>query len=91
MNDQEIGTVNQILVFPSGSTKPKQTVQYGLGWYPEEFALWGNHLFAPAFMVNELPPGVVPSGEPAEFDFPSGRELSSAPSCSTQDITSGTR
>ena len=75
MNDLEIGTVNQILVFPSGSTRPKQTLQYGLGWYPEEFALRGNRLFAPAFMVNELPPGAVPNGEPAEFDFPSGREL----------------
>jgi hypothetical protein len=75
MNDQEIGTINQILVFPSGSTSPTKTVQYGLGWYPEYFALQGDRFFAPAFMVNELAPGVVPSGEPAEFAFPGGREL----------------
>jgi hypothetical protein len=73
-NVQEIGTVNQLLVFPSGSTRPAHTVQYGLGWYPNYFALDGDRFFTLAYMVNELPPGAPPNGEPAEFAYPSGHE-----------------
>jgi hypothetical protein len=73
-NVQEVGTINQVLVFPRGSTRPAHTVQYGLGWYPNYFALQGDRFYTLAYMVNEMPAGTIPNGEPAEFDFPSGRE-----------------
>jgi NHL repeat len=73
-NVQEVGTVNQILVFPRGSRRPAHAVQYGFGWYPLYFALQGTRFYTLAYMVNEFPPGAIPYGEPAVFDYPSGRE-----------------
>ena len=50
-------TLNQILTFPHGSTKPSNTIQYpGTGWGTgfKFFALSGNRFYAPAYMSSKL-------------------------------------
>jgi hypothetical protein len=75
--------LDQILIFPRGAQSASRIIQYGNFWFPLFFALAGNRLFAPAFLEQ----GGASSGgilsffnliigdEPAEFEYPSGREL----------------
>jgi hypothetical protein len=74
-NDQDDATLNQVLTFAQGSKKPLQTIQYGgVGWGTgfKYFALFGDRLFAPAYVVENF--GYVVTTL-AEFDYPSGREV----------------
>jgi hypothetical protein len=75
-NDQDDATLNQILTFVHRSKKPTTSIQYGgSGWGTafKFFALSGNRLFGSAYIAENLPFVVTAL---AEFDYPSGRELS---------------
>jgi hypothetical protein len=75
--------LDQILIFPRGSQTAASTVQFGNYWYPLFFALAGNTLFAPAFLEQGGAAGggflsffnLIIGDEPAEFQYPTGREL----------------
>ena len=74
-NVQDDATLNQILTFPHGATKPSNTIQYpGTGWGTgfKFFALSGKRFHAPAYIVENFPDVVT---RPAQFAYPSGREL----------------
>jgi len=74
-NAQDDATLNQILTFPHGSTSPSNTIQYpGVGWGTgfKYFALMGNRIFAPAYVAPNF---LYVATTPAEFAYPSGREL----------------
>ena len=74
-NVEDDATLNQILTFPHGSTKPSNTIQYpGTGWGTgfKFFALSGNRFYAPAYIVENFSDVVT---RPAEFAYSSGREL----------------
>ncbi|HXB84084.1 MAG TPA: hypothetical protein VNU22_12115 [Candidatus Acidoferrum sp.] len=75
-NVEDDATLNQILTFGGGSKKPTSTIQYGgTGWGTafKFFALLENRLYAPAYVAQSLSFLV---GTPAEFTYPSGRQLS---------------
>jgi hypothetical protein len=74
---------DQILTYHPGSQTPASRIEYGNDWYPLFFALAGDRLFAPAFLEQG---GAASAGilsffdliigdVPAEFAYPSGREL----------------
>jgi hypothetical protein len=74
-NEQDDATLNQVLTFAHGSKKPLTRIQYGgAGWGTgfKFFALFGDRLFAPAYVVESF--GYVVTTL-AEFDYPSGREV----------------
>lgn len=74
-NVQDDATLNQILTFASGSKEPTSTIQYGgTGWGTafKFFALLGNRFYAPAYIAESLS---YIAGTPAEFAYPSGRQL----------------
>lgn len=74
-NVQADATVNQILTFAKGSRRPTSTIQYGgVGWGTafKFFALLGNRLYAPAYIAQNF---TFLIGTPAEFTYPSGRQL----------------
>lgn len=74
-NVQDDATLNQILTFPHGATKPSSTIQYpGTGWGTgfKFFSLAGNRFYAPAYIVENF---LDVATRPAQFAYPSGREL----------------
>jgi hypothetical protein len=74
-NVQDDATLNQVLTFAGGSKKPTSTIQYGgTGWGTafKFFALLGNRFYAPAYIAENLSDI---AGTPAEFAYPSGRQL----------------
>jgi hypothetical protein len=74
-NVEDDATLNQILTFPHGATKPSNTIQYpGTGWGTgfKFFALSGNRFYAPAYIVENFSDVAT---RPAQFAYPSGREL----------------
>ncbi|HEY1867142.1 MAG TPA: hypothetical protein VGG70_02530, partial [Candidatus Cybelea sp.] len=74
-NVEDDATLNQILIYPHGSTKPSHTIQYpGVGWGTgfKFFALLGNRFFAPAYILENYS---YVASRPAEFAYPSGHQL----------------
>ncbi|HEX3672078.1 MAG TPA: hypothetical protein VHT92_10300 [Candidatus Cybelea sp.] len=74
-NVQADATLNQILTFARGSKKPTSTIQYGgTGWGTvfKFFALLGNRVYAPAYIVQSLS---YIAATPAEFAYPSGTQV----------------
>lgn len=74
-NVEDDATLNQILTFPHGSKKLSSEIQYpGTGWGTgfKFFALSGSRFYAPAYIVENFSDVVT---QPAEFGYPSGREL----------------
>ncbi|MBV8198174.1 MAG: hypothetical protein JO263_08560 [Candidatus Eremiobacteraeota bacterium] len=73
-NSLEVGTIDQILVYPPGSHRPAASAQYGDGWFALFFALAGNRLFAPAYLEQGTGSLMTLGDVPAEFDYPSMRQ-----------------
>jgi hypothetical protein len=74
-NNQDDATLNQILTYARHSRRPTSTIQYGGdGWGDgfKFFALLGDRLFAPAYVMAGF--GYVATTV-AEFKYPSGREV----------------
>jgi hypothetical protein len=74
-NVQDDATLNQVLTFAQNSKKLIGTIQYGGdGWGTgfKFFALLGQRLFAPAYVVESFSYVVTTVGE---FEYPSGREI----------------
>lgn len=70
----QAGMLGKILVFPAGSQTASHTMEYGDGWYSLFFALNGSRLFAPAYLEQGTTELTSIGDEPAEFEYPSGRE-----------------
>ena len=73
-NGQADATLNQILTYTHGSTKPSNTIQYGgVGWGTgfKFFALLDDRLFAPAYVAESFSDVATTL---AEFAYPSGRQ-----------------
>jgi sugar lactone lactonase YvrE len=73
-NEAQDGMLYQILIFPRGSRAPAGGMAYGDGWFPLFFTLDGNRLFAPAYLEQGTASLMTIGDEPAEFDYPGGRE-----------------
>jgi hypothetical protein len=73
-NEAQVGMLYQILIFPRGAHAPASEIAYGDGWFPLFFTLAGNRIFAPAYLEQGTGSLMTIGDEPAEFDYPSGRE-----------------